>query len=177
VRIAGGILKRKRLFYPGSGVRPTKNMTRQAIFNVLGESVKDARICDLFAGGGALGIEAISRGAIEAVFVEKSKKVLWFLKENIAGLKNVRIIKGDVFTVMPRLKDKGFDIVFADPPYSQGLAKRLVAVVAQNRLVKVGGLLILEHSQRDLPDVPQGWEKIKTKSYGESLVTFFRRIK
>ncbi len=177
MRITSGVLKGKRLVYPGSGLRPTKEMTRQAIFNILGEKVTGARVCDLFAGAGALGIEAISRGAVEAVFVEKDGKVLRFLKENVAGLKNVRIIRGDVFKVVPKLKEAEFDIVFADPPYSRGLAKRLIEVVAHNRLVKTGGILVIEHSQKDLPDAPEDWEKIKTGVYGESMVTFFRRMK
>lgn len=177
VRITGGVLKGKRLIYPGSGLRPTKEMTRQAIFNVLGGSVIGARVYDLFAGGGALGIEAISRGAEKAVFVENNKSVLRFLKENVAGLKNVRIIRGDVFKVVPKLEKTEFDIVFADPPYSRGLAKRLVEMVAHNRLVKTGGLLVIEHSQEDLPVAPDGWERIKTKVYGETMVTFFRRTK
>ena len=177
MRITGGSLKGKKLIYPPRGLRPTKGITRQAIFNVLRETVSGAKVLDLFAGGGALAIEALARGAVEAVLVEKSGLVLRYLRENVAGLNRVRIVRGDVFKVVSRLKGCRFDIVFADPPYNRGLAGKTVAMVAQNRLVKKGGFMVIEHSKRDFPVVPDGWELVKTGVYGESLVTFFRRIK
>ncbi|MGB9742978.1 MAG: 16S rRNA (guanine(966)-N(2))-methyltransferase RsmD [candidate division WOR-3 bacterium] len=177
MRICAGALKGRRLVYPKTGIRPTKDITRQAIFNVLGIAVRGARVCDLFAGGGALGIEALSRGAVAAVFVEKSILVIRCLKENLAGLKNVRIIKGDVFRVVPKLAGASFDIVFADPPYHQGLASRTVAAVARYQLVKPEGWLVVEHSRTDRLPVPEHWQSVKTRVYGESMVSFYRRQK
>lgn len=142
---------------------------------MLGEAVINARVCDLFAGGGALGIEALSRGAREAVFVEKSPQVLKYLKDNLAGLENVRMIKGDVFRIAYLLRDAGFDIVLADPPYQEGLAGRTVKVVAQNRLVKINGWLVIEHRHQEILSPPAGWTEEKRRVYGESAVTFFRR--
>jgi len=173
VRVSGG----RRLVYPCSGVRPTKAITRQAIFNVLGEAVKCARVLDLFAGGGALGIEAISRGAVAAVFVESSDRVVKYLRENLRGLDMVEVVRGNVFAVLPRLKEKEFDIVFADPPYSRGLAERTVVAVARYNIVRITGWLVIEHSKDDTPVTPAGWEKMKEKAYGESMITFFRRQK
>jgi 16S rRNA (guanine966-N2)-methyltransferase len=175
LRISAGELKGSRLVYPKAGLRPTKGITRQAIFNLLGAAVRNARICDLFAGGGALGIEALSRGAVAAVFVEKDIRIIRYLKENLAGLKNVRIIRGDVFRVVPKLAGADFDIVFADPPYHQGLAQQTVVAVARHRLVRTDGWLVVEHSRTDLPLVPADWQTVTTRIYGESMVSFFRR--
>ncbi len=175
MRISAGVLKGRRLVYPRSGLRPTKDITRQGIFNVLGSAVRNARVCDLFAGGGALGIEALSRGAVEVVFVEKSPQVIGYLKSNLAGLENVRIIRGDVLRVVPKLQDAGFDIVLADPPYHQGLADRTAELVARNRLVKINGWVVIEHSRQETVRVPNGWIELKQRTYGETAVTFFRR--
>lgn len=177
VRICSGSLKGRRLFYPHSGLRPTKDITRQAIFNVLGDAVANSRVCELFAGAGGLGIEALSRGATEVVFIEKSLKIVRYLKENVAGLENVRIIRGDVFRVVPKLTAAGFDIVFADPPYLKGLAPATVEIVAKYKLVRIGGWLVLEHSHAEPLPLPIDWEIVKQRIYGESSVTFYRRLK
>lgn len=177
MRITSGKLKGRRLVYPKAGVRPTKELTRQAIFNILGKEVEGARVCDLFAGGGALGIEAVSRGTSEAVFVEKSPVMIKCLKENLAGYDGVKVIKGDVIRVIPKLRGADFQIVFADPPYRKMLGQKTVDAVFKHQLLTVGGVLILEHSGEEKLTAPENGEVVRQERYGETVVTFFRRCK
>ncbi len=175
MRVTGGRLKGQRLFYPRSGIRPTKEITRQAIFNILGNEVAGARVCDLFAGGGALGIEAVSRGARTAVFVEKSAVVLPYLHKNVAQIGDVRVIRGDVLRIVPKLKGAAFDIVFADPPYQKGLGQKTIEVVFKCEILRPGGVLILEHNGEETLVVPEKAAVVRQERYGESVVTIFRR--
>ncbi len=175
MRITSGRFKGRRLVYPRAGLRPTKEITRQAIFNILAEEVQGARVCDLFAGGGALGLEAVSRGAKEVVFVEAEWVRLRYLRMNVAGIAGVRVLRGDVRRVGRRLAGSEFDIVFADPPYEQGLVADTLKVVTGYRLVRVDGWLVIEHSAGEAPETPGGWRRVKQVRYGESMVTFLRR--
>lgn len=134
-------------------------------------------MCDIFAGGGALGIEAISRGAREAIFIEKDPVVFRYLKENVSGLDGIRIIRGDVFRILPRFKGGEFDIVFADPPYGRGWAQSVVEMVFKFEILTADGILVLEHGLDDEPQTPEGGIKAQKKRYGDSVVTFFRRRK
>ncbi|MEO0071272.1 MAG: 16S rRNA (guanine(966)-N(2))-methyltransferase RsmD [candidate division WOR-3 bacterium] len=177
MQVTGGRLKGRRLLYPRTEIRPTKGITRQAIFNILGEKVVGARVCDLFAGGGALGIEALSRGAREVVFIEKSPEAVHFIKENLKGLEGCRVIKGDVCRVLSKMSNKQFDIILADPPYEKGLVAKTLELIIKNRLVALGGILVMEHSKKEPPATPEVWEKFQQRRYGESVVTFFRRWK
>lgn len=177
MQVTGGRLKGRRLLYPRTGLRPTKGITRQAIFNVLGERVVGARVCDLFAGGGALGVEALSRGATEVVFIEMNPEAVRCIKENLRGLKSWRVIKGDVCRWVSKMAEKQFDAVLADPPYERKLVARTLELIVKNRLVALGGFLVIEHSEKEQPVTPEGWEKFRQRRYGESMVTFFRRCK
>ncbi len=177
VRITSGKLKGQKLFYPRFGLRPTKEITRQAIFNLLGEDIVGARVLDLFAGGGSLGIEAFSRGATTVVFIEMNREAVRCLKENLINCQGAEIIKGDVFRVIPKLTKREFDIVLADPPYGQRLVQKTVDLVIKYNLVQPGGLLVLEHNGREKPVCPEGWETFKQRKYGESMITIFRRQK
>ncbi len=163
------------MFYPKSGLKPTKDMTRQAIFNIVRLQVKGARVCDLFAGGGALGMEALSRGAHEAVFVEQHPVIVKFLRRNAGELEGVRILRGDVLRVLKRLQAAEFDLVFADPPYRHDLVQATVDRVAELEVVKPGGSLVVEHHRLETPDCPAGWSLVKHGRYGDSDVTVLRR--
>ncbi|MGQ9708755.1 MAG: 16S rRNA (guanine(966)-N(2))-methyltransferase RsmD [bacterium] len=176
VRILSGKLKGRRLDYPRSGLRPTKGVTRQAIFNILGQRLSNARVCDLFAGAGAMGMEAVSRGAKGVVFVEKSPLLCGYLRENVAGVNGVKVIKGDVRRVVPKLAEGGFDVVFADPPYNQGLVQKTVELVFKYRLLVRDGILIIEHCRNELPLAPEGSRIIRQERYGESMVTFLGEV-
>jgi 16S rRNA (guanine966-N2)-methyltransferase len=150
-------------------------MTRQAIFNILGVHVKGVRVCDLYAGGGSLGVEALSRGASEAVFVEKNPVVLRFLRQNVRGLGGAAVIMGDVLKVLARLAEPGFDIILADPPYCNALVQQTLDRVAEHGVLRPGGLLVIEHHKLEQPAAPQGWELLKQGQYGDSWVSVLRR--
>ncbi len=175
MRITGGKFKGRKLVYPRSGLRPTKGVTREAIFNIIGERVDGARVCDLFAGAGALGMEALSRGAKEVVFVEGNPVVCRYLRENLVGVSGARVIRGDVRRVVPRLAGAEFDIIFADPPYGKGLVQRTVVLVFAHNLLAPDGLLVIEHSRDEVPVAPAGGTVVRQERYGESVVTFLRR--
>jgi len=175
MRIASGRYKGRNLAYPRVGLRPTKNVTRQAIFNVLGRRLAGARVCDLYAGGGSLGIEALSRGARAAVFVEDNPAVVRFLRQNVKGLELVRVIRGDVLKVLPRLKGERFDLVLADPPYCHGLVQPTIDLVARLDVLGPGGWFVVEHHELERPVCPDNWEVVKQGRYGESWVTIMRR--
>ncbi|UCG43250.1 MAG: 16S rRNA (guanine(966)-N(2))-methyltransferase RsmD [candidate division WOR-3 bacterium] len=182
MQIRSGRLKGRELFYPRSGLRPTKDITRQAIFNIIGPHIRNARILDLFAGGGALGIEALSRGAKEAVFVDNNPGVLKLLRANVKGLadipgiENTRVMKRDAAQAIRRLKRQMFDIVFADPPYRQDHVQATLDQCLRLDVVKPGGILIIEHHRLETPDRLEGWELLKHGKYGDSEVTVVRRL-
>jgi 16S rRNA (guanine966-N2)-methyltransferase len=171
MRINAGKYKGRTLEYPRSGLRPTKDMTRQAIFNVIGRSIKSSKVCDLYAGGGALGIEALSRGASEVVFVEQNPAIVRFLRMNAKGLDGTTVIKADVLKALPKLAGSGFDIVLADPPYCNRFVQPTVDGVARHELLADGGMLIVEHHRMEQPDPGSYWRIGRQGVYGDSLVT------
>lgn len=175
MRVRSGLLKGRELVYPRSGLRPTKDITRQAIFNILADRVAGARVCDLFAGGGSLGVEALSRGAQSAVFVERDPAVLRCLTQNVAGLAQAEVARGTIPAVLKRLAGREYDIVLADPPYRKGLVGECVTAVAQLDLLAPGGLVVVEHAAAEPPVAPEGWQVYKQARYGDSLVTIIRR--
>ena len=126
MRISAGEHRGRRLQSPkGSKTRPTSDLLRQALFNVLGPRIQGASVLDLFAGTGALGLEALSRGAATASFVENDRRAVESLRANLATLKltaRSRVLVGDVFSKLGRLQQAGerFDCVFLDPPYGTG---------------------------------------------------------
>ena len=146
MRITGGEVGGRRIKVP-KGIRPTQDKIRAAIFNILGDKIKGAKFVDLFAGSGSVGIEAISRGASEVIFVEKSRKVLAVLNENLKSLGCVnksKVIMADALKV----KIETPDIIFADPPYDKGFAKKVIDLWLKSKT-----LLILEHSKREKVDI------------------------
>lgn len=149
--------------------------TRQAIFNVIGDRAAHARTLDLFAGGGSLGIEALSRGAVSCLFVERHPKVISFLRANLAGLPHATVARGDVRRVLPRLAGREFELVLMDPPYGQGLVETTLVLLCRHRLVATGGMVVVEHDSAERPAVPDEWEQVKSSRYGGSHVTVLWR--
>lgn len=175
MRVAGGRLRGRGLVYPRSGLRPTKGVTRQAIFNIIGEKVMGARVLDLFAGAGALGIEALSRGATGCMFVERSPAVLRFLRRNTADLAGAEVVAGDVLRVATRLVGREFDLILADPPYDRGLVQETLDILLRHGLLADEGMVAIEHSRSEQPRVEGEWELVREGRYGESRVSFLRR--
>ncbi len=153
---------------PAKKVRPTAEIVRVAWLDALGSAIEGARVLDLFAGSGALGLEALSRGAKSVDFVENGSGSLHALKANVAALratKCTRIFKRDVIPFVARLKEGDYDIVMADPPYG---SKKLDRVLESWKLVPFGSLMSCEHaSVHELP------LKGRTVVKGDTSVTFF----
>jgi 16S rRNA (guanine966-N2)-methyltransferase len=152
---------------------------REAIFNLLGEVVAGAAALDLFAGSGALGIEALSRGAAKAVFVESDPGAFAVLRKNLESLGSVETetLLLDYRQAVRRLgaRPMRFRLAFLDPPYGKGLAAESAAAVGRAGLVEDGGAVVVEESSR-APDAvfPAGWELTADRRYGDTRVMVFR---
>lgn len=162
---------------PGLEVRPTLDRVREAVFSSLGPRVDGARFLDLFAGSGAVGIEALSRGALEAVFIESSKPCRCILQQNLetCGLSDrARLIEADWKTAVDRLRRsrESFDIAYVDPPYDR-LAEEPI-LVAAGELLAPGGELLLEHRLRKTPPArPGGLLRVRTTRYGQTAISWY----
>ena len=156
----------------GKGVRPTTDRVRESWMAALGGSVEDARVLDLFSGSGALGLEALSRGAREVTFVERARRALETLKRNVEALgaqDQCRIIKGDAMAFVQRLAPDSFDLVLADPPYDGGLAQELLVHFAEKPFAKE---LWVEHRTREpLPPLPD----LRQRRYGDTTLSILVR--
>lgn len=180
MRVIAGTAKGMKLRAPGGTmVRPTADRVKEALFNILADVVPGARVLDLFAGSGALGIEALSRGAAAAVFVDKRAPCIEVVRENLTRARLIgraELIVADAFRTVSRLASEGrtFDLVFADPPYEQGLSQSVVEAVAQSGLLALDGRLVVEHGVRE--DINPAVEKLKhvlSRTYGDTVITVF----
>jgi len=179
VRIIAGRFKGRRLKTPKwDGVRPTSDKLRETLFNILAARVEDARVLDGFAGTGAVGIEALSRGAAHVTFVEQDRRAAALIEENAAacGLKGrYTIVCGDFVAVAPRLGAGGaFDLILLDPPYDAGNVRDALDQAA--RILSMSGLLVLERATRQEPDVPPILERVRDVRSGDSTLTIFTRV-
>jgi 16S rRNA (guanine(966)-N(2))-methyltransferase RsmD len=188
MRITGGSAARRILKAPqGLGVRPTPDLVKQAVFNSLGGRVAGARVLELFAGTGALSLEALSRGAVSAVCVEKSHRHAGILRQNFAAAgfagPALQVRVQDVFAALGQLAAAGaqFDLALADPPYgeknvswrSTSLAQQLLDDPHLPRLLAPGGLFVLGHAKRDALDLPSSWREFRLLKHGDSIMRFF----
>lgn len=151
MRIISGKFKSRRLLtLPGSATRPTLDQTKEAIFSSIGGRCQDFVVLDLFGGSGALALEAISRGARMAYIVDKSVQALKIIKTNVDSLKveeQVKIIKGDYRSVLSKLKEQSFDIIFLDPPYSMKIIDEIISFLIENDMVTRSGFIVAEYAK------------------------------
>ncbi len=174
MRVIAGALRGRRLFVPKRGVRPTADRVRESLFASLGD-VTGASVLDLFAGSGALGIEALSRGAEFVVFVEKSTPSLAVLSRNLEALElqdRSRVLRRDVVQGLRRLAREGldFDLVLADPPYASGEAERVLREVAGQGLLRPGGTLVIERGRRHPVRPVAGLALVEQREYGDTVI-------
>lgn len=174
--IAGEFGGRRLASARAAGLRPTADRVREALFSILGGSVEDARVLDLYAGTGALALEALSRGARSAMCVERSAGALRALERNVRELglgQRVTIERGDALAYARRLRGETdrFDLVFCDPPYADELGPILEDVVGESWWTTAA---VLEHVASRLPAAPAG-RHADTRRYGDTGVTIFRR--
>ncbi|MBE8214841.1 MAG: 16S rRNA (guanine(966)-N(2))-methyltransferase RsmD [Endozoicomonadaceae bacterium] len=167
VRIIGGAWKGRRLMMAKNAlVRPTLNHMRETLFNWLMPDIHSARCLDAFAGSGALGIEALSRGAKEVVFLEKSKPIFNQLQSNIKALRNIstdQVIRADAVKWLHESIAQPFDIIFLDPPFYTDLLMPLCQAIQQYGWVKAGAFIYLEHEIETSVCLPENWVIYKEK--------------
>ncbi len=182
MRVIGGSAKGRRLAAPrGRDTRPTTDRVREAVFNILGDAVRDAAVLDLFAGSGALGIEALSRGARSAVFSETGPEALRCLRRNLEDLgfeSQSSVIKADSLVYLRKMASESgsFDLIFADPPYTMDTVfyRSLLDMLAGKGILEPRGRLVLEHPARggELATPPE-WIQVVHRRYGDTAVTIF----
>lgn len=179
MRVIAGTLRGRRLLAPaGLATRPTADRIRESLFNILAGSVRNQRVLDLFAGTGALGIEALSRGATCAVFVDQAKAALTALRRNIQDLgldAHARVIHWNILNNLNCLKDQpaAFDLIFMDPPYETHAVAPAVAALVSCGALAPGARVIIEHSTREHFDPsPMGLSLTDQRRFGKTLVSF-----
>jgi len=179
MRIISGTSKGRRLLTPKTqALRPTSDRVKESIFNILGGEIEGNMVLDLFAGTGNLGIEALSRGAKKAIFVEKGRHALWLIQRNLAqsGLEGrSEILSIDANRAIRILKQRGkcFDLIFIDPPYEKGLIEKTLMKLSAHPIYHRDTILVVEHHRRErLPPNISGWNLIRQRQTGETVVSF-----
>lgn len=177
VRVGAGSLKGRAIAVP-MNARPSEARVRGALFSIWAERVRDARFLDLFAGSGAVGIEALSRGAIEVVFVESDRVAVEVLRRNLALVPRgaARLRPCDVDAAVAELAGRGerFDLIFLDPPYARSVTESALTSLA--RIASEDAELAVEHSRRNPPPAEaRGWIRRDQRRYGDSALSIYGR--
>ena len=184
MRIVGGQHRGRALATPRTrDIRPTSDRLRESLFNILvhghGEPVTGARVLDLFAGTGALGIEAISRGAAYALFVDEGVEARALLRDNVEtlGLGGVtRIFRRDATNLGPAHPIEAFSLVFLDPPYGKGLAEKALLSARAGGWLKPNALIVVEEAADAGFKPPEGFAELERRSYDDTEFAFLRNI-
>ncbi|HCW44307.1 MAG TPA: 16S rRNA (guanine(966)-N(2))-methyltransferase RsmD [Planctomycetes bacterium] len=187
IRLGSGHLKGKSVqVLEGLAVRPMRTRVREALFNRLQNQILSARVLDVFAGSGALGIEAISRGARQSILIEKNKDVLEILKANLQKLgveAQCKIMVKDAYRLRPNPPSSGFDVILLDPPFPdysgpQSKPWTLATQLASGAWLNAGGLLIMEYpSREEIAAPPPGLEAQEGRRYGDTSLIFWSKAK
>lgn len=185
MKILGGQFKNKNFYMPGH-IRPTQNVVRKALFDILGQDMGGKTFVDMFAGSGAVGLEAVSRGAEMTVFIEHDPTCTEVIEENFSllGLQPdaegggpCELIHGDAFASIKSLmwQKRRFDIVFCDPPYGLELAKKALKTLGACDIVHPASWVIIEHERREMLPQQQGrFTLFKKNQYGSAWLSFYR---
>jgi 16S rRNA (guanine966-N2)-methyltransferase len=184
MRVVGGKLRSRPIAGPkGAGLRPTADRLREALFNILAHTYADpatgARVLDLFAGTGALGIEAISRGAAYALFVDDGVEARALLRDNVEtlGLGGVtRIFRRDATRLGPVHPLEPFSLVFLDPPYGKGLAEKALISTREGGWLKPQALIVVEEAADVGFKAPDGFEELERRRYDDTEFAFLRAL-
>lgn len=174
--IAGKYRGKKLLAPPDQSVRPTTDRIKETVFNILCNRYHvGKRVLDLFCGSGALGIEALSRGAEEAVFVDKSPQSVRLTGENLKGIREKHAVYNTDYTIALSKFQAPFDLILLDPPYSDGLETNAVRIIEERGLLCKDGIIFVEHSrENNLINLPSSFI-IDTRICGNTQITFLTR--
>ena len=186
MRLTGGESAGRTLKVPKSdAIRPTQDRVREALFNIIQFEVPGSDFLDLFAGSGAVGLEALSRGAKSATFVEANRRHLAVLNENLNAIlaakvaqRGAEVVGADAYLWVERYVGPGFSIGFADPPYALGEEKgyaSVLATLATRGVIRPGGLFIAEMTAVQKAEETPGWELVRDRTYGKTRLCIWRR--
>jgi 16S rRNA (guanine(966)-N(2))-methyltransferase RsmD len=174
MRVIAGRYKGRTLKAPTwEGLRPTSDKLRETLFNILAPRIEGARVLDGYAGTGAIGIEALSRGAAHVTFVEQDRRARALIEENLAGCGGERdytIDGGDVAAALSLQGAGAYDLILLDPPYDSAT---IAVLDAAARALAPGGLIVLERATRRQPEAPPTLERVRDVKSGDSTLTFF----
>ncbi len=184
MRVVGGRLRGRALKGPQSQtIRPTADRLRESLFNILihayGDPIEGARVLDLFAGTGALGIEALSRGAAFALFVDDGVEARALLRGNVEALGlggTTKVFRRDATQLGPAHPVEPFSLVFADPPYGKGLAEKALASARDGGWLMPGALAVVEEAVAASFNTPEGFEELERRAYGDTEFVFLRTL-
>lgn len=179
MRIISGRRRGLKLTPPiGDNTRPTTDRVKESLFNILQMRFPCGEVLDLFAGSGALGLEALSRGALHVDFVERDKAAYEIVKKNIAAAKfsdEATLYLADALEFLDRQKQKKYDIIFLDPPYNKGLLTAAVCKIRDYDMLLSGGVIVAETECMGEDVSSIGLEVIKSARYGKTQITIFKR--
>lgn len=181
MRVTGGIIGRREIRSPKGDVRPTQDKVRAALFNSLGEAVAGARVLDLFAGSGALGLEAWSRGASHVCWVESDRRVFQTLEENVKLLCSgegggTELRQADALAFLKGgWAAEPFHLILADPPYGEVGAAELLLALEERGSLAPGGVLVFEQRASEPALERAGWEILRDRTYGGTRLVMYRR--
>ena len=187
MRIISGTARGRRLFSPAGGtraIRPTADRAREAVFNIIGQTIADSHVVDLFAGTGAFGCEALSRGAASVLFIDNSSQALALVAKNVAligdGPQRSVLRRADLGKGLGAMTGRGgphrlYDLIFVDPPYGKGLAMTVLHLLDRPDIFSAKALLIIEEDRQfSPPDTLDHLVRVDSRRYGESMFIFFR---
>ncbi len=179
MRVIAGQFKGVRLFTPkGNWMRPTTDRVREYIFSCIGDSIRETKVLDLFAGTGSFGIEALSRGAQQATFVDISAKAIAILKSNLEKIRveaPIHQMSAESFLRWSAKTNTAFDYVFCDPPYDSKLLQGILLKLQNDGLLSNDGTVIWESSSRMENPPIHGYDVERMKNLGDTKITFYRR--
>ena len=180
MRIIAGSARGRRLYtLKGLQTRPTADRVKEAVFSILAGKIAEKKVLDAFAGSGALGLEALSRGASIACFLEKNREAAQICKKNIdlCALKGARLYQGDIFEILPRLRKNDpqlrFDLIFLDPPYQSDLLERSIRIIIKDGWLAEKGLIIAESASEKARIQIDTLELWKEKKYSDTIVRLY----
>lgn len=178
MRVSSGMFRSIRLnTLDSKETRPTLAKVKEAIFSMISKDINGARCLDLFAGSGALGIEALSNHASFVLFNDASYQANKIIKENLAKIasEDYELVKKDYKSLLNNLSDS-FDVIFLDPPYHLGIVLQAITLIVENNLLKENGIIVCELASHDEIKEFEQLEIIKNKKYGQSKVVIYRRV-
>lgn len=162
----------------GLQTRPTADRVKEALFSIINFDIPGARVLDLFGGTGQLGIEALSRGAVSAVFVDERDDACALIKENLRRTKlsqDGKVVRGDYLTYLKSCREK-FDIIFLDPPYAEVFLENSLKMITEIDILRDGGIIVAERPLgKELPWSFEGYFRSKDYKYGKTLLTLYRK--